>query len=136
MSKVASKIPYTILNYALVVYFFGFVTLLVFSLLNFLNISILFGWTLGAVISSINYGTIIFQSKRIQQRVEAQIKSPYVSQGYALARLILSGLGMLICVLVKPNNVEMFNLFSLFASYLVFSLIIYLTGAQYKMFSK
>jgi len=136
MSKVASKIPYTILNYALVVYFFGFVTLLVFSLLNFLNISILFGWTLGAVISSINYGTIIFQSKRIQQRVEAQIKSPYVSQGYALARLILSGLGMLICVLVKPNNVEMFNLFSLFASYLVFSLIIYLTGAQYKMISK
>lgn len=136
MSKVASKIPYTILNYALVVYFFGFVTLLVFSLLNFFNLSILFGWTLGAVISSINYGTIIFQSKRIQQRVEAQIKSPYVSQGYALARLILSGLGMLICVLVKPNNVEMFNLFSLFASYLVFSLIIYLTGAQYKMFSK
>jgi len=129
----SNKLPLSILLKAIIIFIFGFILLVTLYLFNILTLSISLGWFLGAVISSLNYGSIIFQSRRLQQRIEAQIKTPYVSQGYALARLVFSGLGMVICVLYKPNNVEVFNLFSLFAAYLVHSLVIYLTGAQYKV---
>lgn len=133
MGLSTNKLPLTILLKAIVIFILGFILLVTLYFFNILTLSISLGWLLGALISSLNYGSIIFQSRRLQQRIEAQIKTPYVSQGYAMARLIFSGLGMIICVLYKPNDVEVFNLFSLFAAYLVHSVMIYLTGAQYKV---
>lgn len=132
MDRKSTKLPLSILLYSTFVFIIGFIIFLVLYFLNFVTFSLAMGWILGALISSFNYGTILFQSRRLQARIEANIKTPYVSQGYALARLIFSGVGMLICVLFKPNNVEFFNLFSLFGAYLVISLIIFVTGAQYK----
>jgi hypothetical protein len=74
----------------------------------------------------------IFQAKRLQARINAKITSPYRGNGYALARLVLSGLGMLACVLIEINNDEVFNLFTLFAAYLVISGIIFVTGSQFQ----
>jgi hypothetical protein len=39
---------------------------------------------------------------------------------------------MLACVLIEINNNEVFNLFTLFASYLVIAGIIFVTGSQFQ----
>lgn len=127
------NLPLSILIKATLIFTIGLIILIALFLFNIIPLSISLGWFLGAVISTLNYGSIILQSRRLQQRVASQIKTPYVSQGYAFARLIFSGVGMVICVLFKPNNTEVFNLFSLFAAYLVHSIVIYITGAQFKI---
>jgi hypothetical protein len=126
------KIPSKILIYSTVIYSVVFAFLFLSFLLNFNPLSWSLGWLLGAIIASLNYGTIIFQATRLKARIDAKITTPYRGSGYALARLVFSALGMLACVLIESNNNEVFNLFSLFAAYLVISFTIFITGSQYQ----
>jgi uncharacterized membrane protein YiaA len=126
------KIPSKILIYSTIMYGVGFSLFLIGFFLNLTSLSLALGWLLGAMIATFNYASIIFQASRLQARINAKITTPYRGTGYALARLVLSALGMLACVLIEINNDEVFNLFTLFASYLVISGIIFVTGSQFQ----
>jgi hypothetical protein len=132
MALKRDKLPYQILGYSLLVYLLGLILLIIAAIFNIFSYAIAWGWLLGAAITTFNYLSIFFQTKRIQQRVEASITSPYRGQGYSVGRFVLSGLGMLATVFIKANDQEIFNLFSLFAAYLVISIVIFITGAQLK----
>jgi hypothetical protein len=132
MEHSRKKIPSKILIYSTVIYSIIFSVLLFTYFLNFNPLSWSLGWLLGAIIASLNYGTIIFQATRLKARIDAKITTPYRGSGYALARLVFSALGMLACVLIESNNNEVFNLFTLFAAYLVISGTIFITGSQYQ----
>jgi hypothetical protein len=126
------KIPSKILIYSTVIYSVVFAFLFLSFLLNINPLSWSLGWLLGAIIASFNYGTIIFQATRLKARIDAKITTPYRGSGYALARLVFSALGMLACVLIEVGNDEVFNLFTLFAAYLVIAGIIFITGSQFQ----
>jgi hypothetical protein len=132
MEHSRKKIPSKILIYSTVIYSIVFAVFFIAFLLNLIPVSWSLGWLLGAIIASFNYGTIIFQTTRLKARIDAKITTPYRGSGYALARLVFSALGMLACVLIESNNNEVFNLFSLFAAYLVISFTIFITGSQYQ----
>lgn len=127
-----TRLPTKILTLSVIICSGIAVILFTLFFLDIIPLSIVLGWILGAVITVINYSSIIFQASRLKARIKANIKTPYTGRGYALARFVLSGLGMLICVLATSNNQEIFNLFSLFAAYLVIPGVIYITGAQFK----
>lgn len=127
------KLPLLVLLYSVIIYLVVFGLLIGGSLLFSFSISLAWGWIFGAVITVLNYGTIILQANRLQARVAAKITTPYRSQGYALLRLVLSGVGMLVAALWKIDNQEVLNLFSLFASYLLISGVIYVSGAQFRI---
>jgi uncharacterized membrane protein YiaA len=132
MEHSRKKIPSKILIYSTIMYSVGFSLFLIGFFLNLTSLSLALGWLLGAMIATFNYASIIFQATRLQARINAKITSPYRGSGYALARLVLSALGMLACVLIEINNDEVFNLFTLFASYLVIAGIIFVTGSQFQ----
>ena len=132
MARTGPKLPQKILVYSAVVYAIVFLIMLGLSLFFSIPFSIGNGWILGAIIASLNYGSILLQASRLQARIQANITTPYYGQGYAFARLALSAAGMLLAVFIKLNDVEVFNLFSVFAAYLIISLVIYVTGAQVK----
>ena len=132
MEHSRKKIPSKILIYSTVIYSIIFSVLLFTYFLNFNPLSWSLGWLLGAIIASFNYGTIIFQATRLKARIDAKITTPYRGSGYALARLVFSALGMLACVLIEVGNDEVFNLFTLFAAYLVIAGIIFITGSQFQ----
>jgi hypothetical protein len=133
MTNQGQKLTQTVLLYSLLLYGVGFV--IFFALSTFLQLpySLGNGWVLGGSLSVLNYLIIMFQAKRLQMRVEANIKTPYISQGYSFLRLAISAVGLLASVFVKLNDVEVFNLFTVFAAYLVISGVIFLTGAQFKI---
>jgi hypothetical protein len=133
MINKTQKLPSLVLTYSLVIYLFIFAVLIGLAFGFSIPFSLAWGWLLGAFITVLNYGTILLQAQRIQARVMAKITTPYRGQGYALFRLVLSGLGMATAALLKPDGVEIFNLFSLFASYLIISLVIYVSGAQFRI---
>ena len=130
------KLPRQIMMYIALIY--GIVLMIGFILPSFVALpySFAWGWLLGAIITSFNYGLIFLQASRLQARVEANIQTPYRSQGYTFARLVLSASGMLACVFIKINDQEVFNLFTLFAAYLVIAVVIYITGAQLRAAKK
>ena len=132
MALTARKLPQKILVYSALVYAITFLIMLVLSLFFSIPFSIGNGWVLGAIIASLNYGSILLQASRLQARIQANITTPYYGQGYAFARLALSASGMLLAVFIKLNDMEVFNLFSVFAAYLIISLVIYVTGAHVK----
>ncbi len=132
MEHSRNKIPNKILIYSTIFYLLIFLVFLGIYFLNFIPLSWSLGWFLGAIIASFNYASIIFQATRLKARIDAKITTPYRSSGYALARLVLSAFGMLACVLIEVNNQEVFNLFSLFAAYLVIAGIIFITGSQFQ----
>ena len=126
------EIPNKILIYSTVIYSIIFLIFLSLFLVNVVSLAWSLGWLLGAIIASLNYYSIIFQATRLKARIDAKITTPYRGNGYAFARLVLSALGMLACVLIEFNNNEVFNLFTLFAAYLVISGIIFITGSQFQ----
>jgi uncharacterized membrane protein len=132
MEHSRKKIPSKILIYSTVIYSIIFILFLMAFFLDLIGLSWSLGWLLGALIASFNYASIIFQATRLQARIDAKITTPYRGTGYALARLLLSAFGMLACVLIEINNNEVFNLFTLFASYLVIAGIIFVTGSQFQ----
>jgi uncharacterized membrane protein YiaA len=132
MEHSRKKIPSKILIYSTIMYSVGFLLFSIGFFINLTSLSWALGWLLGAMIATFNYASIIFQATRLQARINAKITTPYRGTGYALARLVLSALGMLACVLIEINNDEVFNLFTLFAAYLVISGIIFVTGSQFQ----
>jgi hypothetical protein len=95
--------------------------------------SILWGWLLGTVINMINYGLIFVQANRLQLSIENQLPTKTRS-GYMVGRLLLSSIGFLMAVLIKGSEgQEIFNIFSVFAAYLVISIVIFITGANYRV---
>jgi uncharacterized membrane protein len=136
MEHSRNKIPNKILIYSTLFYLVIFLVFLGLYFLNFISLSWSLGWLLGAIIASFNYASIIFQATRLKARIEAKITTPYRSSGYAFARLVISASGMLACVLIEVNNQEVFNLFTLFAAYLVIAGIIFITGSQFQPMRK
>lgn len=133
MTKSAPSLTMSILLYSLLLFAVGFIVFTLLSVFLTLPFSLGNGWLLGGSLSILNYLLIMFQAKRLQMRVEANIKTPYIAQGYSLLRLVISALGLLASVFIKLNDLEVFNLFTVFAAYLVISGVIFLTGAQYKI---
>jgi drug/metabolite transporter (DMT)-like permease len=136
MEHSRNKIPNKILIYSTLFYLVIFLVFLGLYFLNFISLSWSLGWLLGAIVASFNYASIIFQATRLKARIEAKITTPYRSSGYAFARLVISASGMLACVLIEVNNQEVFNLFTLFAAYLVIAGIIFITGSQFQPMRK
>ena len=136
MEHSRKKIPSKILIYSTVIYSIVFAVFFIAFLLNLIPVSWSLGWLLGASIASFNYASIIFQATRLKARIDAKITTPYRGSGYAFARLVLSALGMLACVLFEVGNDEVFNLFTLFAAYLVIAGIIFITGSQFQPIRK
>lgn len=136
MEHSRKKIPSKILIYSTILY--GVILVVFFGafFFNLIPLSWSLGWLLGAIIASLNYASIIFQAARLKARIDANITTPYRGSGYALARLVLSALGMLACVLIEINNDEVFNLFTLFAAYLVIAGVIFITGSQFQPIRK
>jgi uncharacterized membrane protein len=130
------EIPNKILIYSTIIYSIVFLAFIILYVLNMIPLSWSLGWLLGAIIASFNYYSIIFQANRLKARIDAKIMTPYRGSGYAFARLVLSASGMLACVLIEFDNNEVFNLFTLFAAYLVISVIIFITGSQYQPVKK
>ena len=95
------KLPRQIMMYSALIY--GIILIIGLILPSFVALpySFAWGWLLGAIITSFNYGLIFFQASRLQARVEANIQTPYRSQGYTFARLALYAWGMLASVLIK-----------------------------------
>jgi hypothetical protein len=111
------------------------VALLMLFLLPLLNLGfdLLYGWVLGAAITLLNYGLIFVQAKRLQLRVTLNM-SPTTRSGYMFVRLLLSGSGFMAAVLIKDSqDVPLFNIFTVFAAYLVISIVIFITGANFKV---
>jgi hypothetical protein len=131
--KSAQSLTTSILIYSLLLFAVGFILFTVLSVVSTLPYSLGNGWLLGGSLSIVNYLLIMFQAKRLQMRVEANIQTPYISQGYSFLRLVISALGLLASVFIKLNDLEVFNLFTVFAAYLVISGVIFLTGAQFKI---
>jgi len=127
------KLPIKVILYSGLLYLFVFFVFLLLSFFFDVPFSLAWGWILGAFISNLTYGLIMLQASRLQARVQAKITTPYRGQGYTMARYALSGAGMLLSVFVKINDQEVFNLFTVFAAYLVISIVIYVSGAQVKM---
>lgn len=136
MEHSRKKIPSKILIYSTILY--GVILVVFFGafFFNLIPLSWSLGWLLGAIIASLNYASIIFQAARLKARIDANITTPYRGSGYALARLVLSALGMLACVLIEIDNDEVFNLFTLFAAYLVIAGVIFITGSQFQPIRK
>jgi len=132
MQHTRKKIPTNILIYSSIVYGIVFILFLIGFSLEFIPLSWALGWVIGSIIASFNYASIIFQASRLKARIDANITTPYRGGGYALARLVISASGMLACVLITINNEEVFNLFTLFASYLVIAAVIFFTGSQFQ----
>jgi hypothetical protein len=125
--------PRLITVIALITYF-TVALLMVFLLPIFsLGFDILFGWLLGAVINLINYFLIFVQARRLQLKVVNQL-NPTTRSGYMFLRMGLSTVGFMIAVLIKDSaGNDIFNLFSVFAAYLVISVVIFITGASLKV---
>jgi uncharacterized membrane protein YGL010W len=125
--------PRLITVIALITYF-TVALLMVFLLPIFsLGFDILFGWLLGAVINLINYFLIFVQARRLQLKVENKLGLTTRS-GYMFLRMGLSTLGFMISVLILDDSGKaIFNIFSVFAAYLVISVVIFITGASLKV---
>lgn len=98
-----------------------------------LGFDILFGWLLGAFINLINYFLIFVQARRLQLKVVNNL-NPTTRSGYMFLRMGLSTVGFVTAVLVEDSSGNrIFNLFAVFAAYLVISVVIFITGASLKV---
>jgi hypothetical protein len=130
-AKSLRQLPLKVLFLSFV--FFGFVLtlLIILSFLQFIPFSWGFGWLLGALIGSLNYGLIILQANRLTLSIQHGLK-PSAGPGYMMTRFIIFAIGLLIAVLVKYEDNELFNVFSVFLAYLVISGTIFVTGANFQ----
>jgi hypothetical protein len=125
------QLPLNILAKAF--YVFLLVALILFTLffIEIIPLSWPLGWILGSVIGSINYGLIIVQANRLTLGVQNKVKAG-ASPIYMVSRLGLFAIGLLASVFIRLDNVELFNIFTIFVSYLVISSIIFITGANFR----
>lgn len=134
-AKSLRQLPLKVLLLSFVI--FGVVLIILFGLsfTEFIPFSWGLGWLLGAFIGSLNYGLIILQANRLTLSVQNGLK-PNAGPGYMMTRLMIFALGLLAAVLLKYQNQEIFNIFSVFLAYLVISATIFITGANFKTMRK
>jgi hypothetical protein len=125
-----SQIPIKILYQAFIIFLIVATALFLLYFLNFTPLSWALGWLLGSLIGSMNYLFIIFQANRLALGVQHKIKSG-ASPMYMISRLGLFALGLLASIFIRVNDIEIFNIFTIFLAYLVISAIIFLTGANF-----
>jgi hypothetical protein len=125
-----SQIPIKILYQAFIIFLIVATALFLLYFLNFTPLSWALGWLLGSLIGSMNYLFIIFQANRLALGVKHKIKSG-ASPMYMVSRLGLFALGLLASIFIRVNDIEIFNIFTIFLAYLVISAIIFLTGANF-----
>jgi hypothetical protein len=125
-----SQIPIKILYQAFIIFLIVATALFLLYFLNFTPLSWALGWLLGSLIGSMNYLFIIFQANRLALGVQHKIKSG-ASPMYMVSRLGLFALGLLASIFIRVNDLEIFNIFTIFLAYLVISAIIFLTGANF-----
>jgi hypothetical protein len=125
-----SQIPFKILYQAFIIFLIVATALFSLYFLNFTPLSWALGWLLGSLIGSMNYLFIIFQANRLALGVQHKIKSG-ASPMYMVSRLGLFALGLLASIFIRVNDIEIFNIFTIFLAYLVISAIIFLTGANF-----
>jgi len=125
-----SQIPFKILYQAFIIFLIVATALFLLYFLNFTPLSWALGWLLGSLIGSMNYLFIIFQANRLALGVQHKIKSG-ASPMYMISRLGLFALGLLASIFIRVNDIEIFNIFTIFLAYLVISAIIFLTGANF-----
>jgi hypothetical protein len=125
-----SQIPFKILYQAFIIFLIVATALFLLYFLNFTPLSWALGWLLGSLIGSMNYLFIIFQANRLALGVQHKIKSG-ASPMYMVSRLGLFALGLLASIFIRVNDLEIFNIFTIFLAYLVISAIIFLTGANF-----
>ena len=126
------QLPLKVLTLSLVI--FGVVLFLLFALgfIQFIPLSWAFGWFLGAVIGTLNYGLIILQANRLTLSIQNGLK-PNAGPGYMMARLVIFGIGLMLAAVIKFENNELFNIFAVFLAYLVISATIFVTGANFQV---
>ena len=125
-----SQIPLKILYQAFIIFLIVATALFLLYFLNFTPLSWALGWLLGSLIGSMNYLFIIFQANRLALGVQHKIKSG-ASPMYMVSRLGLFALGLLASIFIRVNDIEIFNIFTIFLAYLVISAIIFITGANF-----
>ena len=125
------QLPLNILAKAFYVFLLVAVILFTLFFIEIIPLSWPLGWILGSVIGSINYGLIIVQANRLTLGVQNKVKAG-ASPIYMVSRLGLFAIGLLASVFLRLDNVELFNIFTIFASYLVISSIIFITGANFR----
>ena len=126
-----NQIPFKILYQAFIIYLIVATALFLVYFLNFTPLSWALGWLLGSLIGSMNYLFIIFQANRLALGVQHKIKSG-ASPMYMVSRLGLFALGLLASIFIRVNDIEIFNIFTIFLAYLVISSIIFITGANFR----
>ncbi len=130
-AKTLRQLPLKVLKISFVFFVFVLTILFILSFLHLIPLSWALGWLLGSLIGTLNYGLIMLQAQRLTLSIQHGLK-PNTGPGYMMTRLVIFSLGLLIAVLVKNNNVEIFNIFSVFLAYLVISGTIFVTGANFK----
>jgi hypothetical protein len=125
------QLPLNILVKAFYIFLFTAILLFVLYFVGLIPLSWPLGWILGSAIGSINYGLIIIQANRLTLGVQQKVKAG-ASPMYMMSRLGLFAIGLLASVFVKLDDVELFNIFTIFVSYLVISSIIFITGANFR----
>jgi hypothetical protein len=121
------ELPKTILKISSIVY--GFLTLVLSLIAMFTNLWVLpLWWSVGALIAIINYLTILFQTRLLQQTALAGGSKSFGGNLYVV-RLTLSGLGLFLAAyLVQDANLKLLAIGAVFVAYLLNSFIILLVG--------
>ncbi len=121
------ELPKTILKISSIVY--GFLTIVLSLIAMFINLWVLpLWWSVGALIAIINYLTILFQTRLLQQTALAGGSKSFGGNLYVV-RLTLSGLGLFLAAyLVQDANLKLLAIGAVFVAYLLNSFIILLVG--------
>lgn len=86
---------------------------------------LLWGWLIGGAISLINYGLIILQSYALKN---ATATAGLQVMGFYLTRYALYAGGLILAALLRDNDLNYINIFTVFAGYLPVRLMIYIFG--------
>ncbi len=121
------ELPKTILKISSIVYVF--LTLVLSLIAIFTNLWVLpVWWSVGALIAIVNYLTILFQTRLLQQTALAGGSKSFGGNLY-IVRLTLSGLGLFLAAyLVQDTNLKLLAIGAVFVAYLLNSFIILLVG--------
>lgn len=121
------ELPKTILKISALIY--SLIALILVVVAMFSNLWVLpLWWTIGAVITLINYATILLQTRLLQQVALAGGKRSFGGNLY-IVRLTLSGIGLFgAAYLVNDPALQLLSIGAVFVAYLLNSFIILVMG--------
>jgi hypothetical protein len=122
-----------ILIWALLVYGVGLLIMFPFIFMNIYGL--LIGWSIGMVISIINYLLLIYQSYVLAAAVTEKSSRSGLAVIFHFIRMFLYIGGLVTVGLLYRNNInhfDLFTLFSQFGAYIVIAIIIFITGGPHQ----